>query len=159
MLEEKFTEDELRQVIAVMGNPAWIEFQQLGPDMQKPLMEKLMAESRALIEPEIKALEQSIARRLGVRKAPAARAKPPVRQRHQPEGPVKGSKPPPSKQCRHAAVGPPATETHRACRALACPFSLTWYAGISRLCQQSHCRLECRSHQSAESRVSIMRLR
>jgi hypothetical protein len=65
VLEEKFTEDELRQVISVMENPAWLKFQQLGPDMQKPLMEKLIADSRAQIEPKIKALEQSIAKTPG----------------------------------------------------------------------------------------------
>ena len=74
MLEEKFTEDELRQVISVMENPAWIKFQQMGPDMQKPLMEKLIADSRAQIEPKIKALEQSIAKRLGIQEGAGAGA-------------------------------------------------------------------------------------
>lgn len=66
LLEEKFTEDELRQVISIMESPAWIKFQQLGTDMQKVLQEKLVADTRASIEPKLKALEQSVARRLGV---------------------------------------------------------------------------------------------
>jgi hypothetical protein len=94
VLEEKFTEDELRQVISVMENPAWIKFQQLGPEMQKPLMEKLIAESRGQIEPKIKALEQSIARRLGIQEGAAA---PAPGSATNPAGPFKGSKPPATK--------------------------------------------------------------
>jgi len=94
VLEEKFTEDELRQVISVMENPAWIKFQQLGPEMQKPLMEKLIAESRGQIEPKIKALEQSIARRLGIQEGAAG---PAPGSATNPAGPFKGSKPPATK--------------------------------------------------------------
>jgi hypothetical protein len=94
VLEEKFTEEELRQVISVMENPAWIKFQQLGPEMQKPLMEKLIAESRGQIEPKIKALEQSIARRLGIQEGAAA---PAPGSATNPAGPFKGSKPPATK--------------------------------------------------------------
>ena len=90
MLEEKFTEDELRQVISVMENPAWLKFQQLGPDMQKPLTEKLIADSRAQIEPKIKALEQSIARRLGIQEsAGGAAATPAPGSAVNPAGPFK----------------------------------------------------------------------
>lgn len=65
-LEEKFTEDELRQVIAVMESPAWIKFQRLANEMQATLQARLVADTRASIEPKLKALEQSVARRLGV---------------------------------------------------------------------------------------------
>jgi len=41
--------------------------------LQKPLMEKLLAETRPIIEPKVKTLEQSIARRLGITE-PAAGA-------------------------------------------------------------------------------------
>lgn len=94
VLEEKFTEDELRQVVSVMENPAWIKFQQLGPDMQKPLMEKLIADSRPQIEPKIKALEQSIAKRLGIQEGAAA---PAPGSAVNPAGPFKGAKPPATK--------------------------------------------------------------
>lgn len=77
MLEEKFTEDELRQVVAVLESPAFAKFQQLGNDMQQALIDKLLADTRPAIEPKVKALEQSIARRLGVAPPPAgAPAKP-----------------------------------------------------------------------------------
>ena len=94
VLEEKFTEDELRQEVSVMENPAWIKFQQLGPDMQKPLMEKLIAETRPQVEPKIKALEQSIARRLGIQEGAAA---PAPGSAVNPAGPFKGAKPPATK--------------------------------------------------------------
>ena len=100
VLEEKFTEDELRQVISVMENPAWLKFQQLGPDMQKPLMEKLIADSRSQIEPKIKALEQSIAKRLGIQEGAGAGASsgaPAAGSAVNPAGPFKGSKPPATK--------------------------------------------------------------
>lgn len=100
VLEEKFTEDELRQVISVMENPAWLKFQQLGPDMQKPLMEKLIADSRSQIEPKIKALEQSIAKRLGIQEGAGAGASsgaPATGSAVNPAGPFKGSKPPATK--------------------------------------------------------------
>ena len=92
VLEEKFTEDELRQIVAVMESAAWAKFQQLGPEMQKPLMEKLLAETRPVIEPKVKALEQSIARRLGITE-PAAGAGSPPAPAVNPSGPFKTTKP------------------------------------------------------------------
>ena len=83
-------------VISVMENPAWLKFQQLGPDMQKPLMEKLIADSRPQIEPKIKALEQSIAKRLGIQEGAGAGA-PAAGSAVNPAGPFKGSKPPATK--------------------------------------------------------------
>lgn len=94
VLEEKFTEDELRQIVSVMENPAWLKFQQLGPDMQKPLMEKLITETRPQVEPKIKALELSIAKRLGIQEGAAT---PAPGSAVNPAGPFKGAKPPASK--------------------------------------------------------------
>lgn len=83
LLEEKFSEDELRQIVAIVESPTYTKFQQLGGDMQKVLAEKLVNDTRPTIEPKVKALEQTVARRLGVTPpaaaapgtaAPAARA-------------------------------------------------------------------------------------
>jgi hypothetical protein len=90
-LEEKFTEEELRQIIAVMESPAWAKFQQMGPELQKPLMEKLLAETRPIIEPKVKALEQSIARRLGITEQGANAGGTPAAVN--PAGPFKTTKP------------------------------------------------------------------
>jgi hypothetical protein len=66
VLEEKFTEDELKQVVAFLESPTYVKFQTLGGDMQRALADKLVADTRAAVEPKVKALEQSIAKRLGV---------------------------------------------------------------------------------------------
>ena len=65
LLEEKFTEDELKQVATVLESPAYIKFQQLIGEMQKVLAEKLLADTRSVIDPKVVALEQSVSKRLG----------------------------------------------------------------------------------------------
>ena len=66
MLDERFTEDELKQLVAIMESPVNRKFQQMGGEMQKALSDKLVAETKGLMEPKIKALELSIATRLGL---------------------------------------------------------------------------------------------
>lgn len=75
LLEEKFSEDELKQIIAIVESPTYNKFQQLGGEMQKVLVEKLVADTRTAIEPKVKALEATVAKRLGV-SPPAAGAAP-----------------------------------------------------------------------------------
>jgi len=81
VLEEKFTEDELRQIASALENAALIKFQQTLPEMQNALGEKLVAETRSTIEPKVQALEQTVTRRLGLppQGAPAAASKPPAK--------------------------------------------------------------------------------
>jgi len=88
LLEEKFTEDELKQLLAIIESPINKKFQQLGGDMQKALTEKLVADTRSLIEPKIRALDQSVGKRLGLQPQPVApvpapaaadKAKPPAK--------------------------------------------------------------------------------
>jgi uncharacterized protein len=75
LLEEKFTEEELRQVVSIMESPVYIKFQGIGDDMQKVLIDKVVADTRNAIEPKVRGLEQTIAKRLGVSPtAPAAAA-------------------------------------------------------------------------------------
>jgi hypothetical protein len=64
LLEEKFSEEELKQIAAFLESPAVNKFQQLSGEMQKILLEKLLADTRVSIEPKLAALEQSIGRRL-----------------------------------------------------------------------------------------------
>ncbi|MBC7437527.1 MAG: hypothetical protein H7332_15845 [Bdellovibrionales bacterium] len=66
VLEEKLTDDELKQVIAILESAAFAKYQKLQGDMQNALTVKLVAETRPLVEPKIKALDQSIAKRLGL---------------------------------------------------------------------------------------------
>ena len=65
-LEEKFNEDELKQVAAFLESPAYNKYQQLSGDMQKVLLEKLLADTRGTIEPKVVALDQVVAKRLGI---------------------------------------------------------------------------------------------
>jgi uncharacterized protein len=71
-LEEKFSEDELKQVIAWLESPTAKKFQEIGPELQKDLGEKLVAETRPAIEPKLKALEQTLVKQLGVEPASSA---------------------------------------------------------------------------------------
>lgn len=74
VLEEKFTEDEIRQIIAIVESPVNKKFTELGGQMQQALGEKLIAETQSLIEPKVKALEQSMIKRLGITPADPAAA-------------------------------------------------------------------------------------
>ncbi|HSV35843.1 MAG TPA: hypothetical protein VLI46_09810 [Ramlibacter sp.] len=80
LLEEKFSEEELKQVVAIIESPTYVKFQRMGEDMQKALVEKLVADTRSTIEPKVRTLEQTVAKRLGVtapaQGAGAAPAKP-----------------------------------------------------------------------------------
>ena len=75
LLDQKFTEDELKQVASIIESPVYQKFQSLGPDMQKALSDKLVADTKASITPKVRTLEQNIAKRLGVPATPASGAK------------------------------------------------------------------------------------
>ena len=79
VLDEKFSEEELKQLVALIESPVYAKFQMLGNDMQRALTQKLIAETRPQIEPKVKALEQAIARRLGLTGAPAAPPRAPAK--------------------------------------------------------------------------------
>ncbi|MEI7536338.1 MAG: hypothetical protein WCJ76_03970 [Comamonadaceae bacterium] len=64
LLEEKFSEDELKQLIAIIESPVNRKFLQLGGEMQNALIDKLVAETQGTIEPKVRALEQAIGKRL-----------------------------------------------------------------------------------------------
>lgn len=74
LLEEKMTEAELKEVLAVFNSAAWKKFQGLAPDMQKALGEKLVAEVKPEVETRLKSLDGTLARRLGMTPGAAASA-------------------------------------------------------------------------------------
>ncbi len=92
-MEEKFTEDELKQLIAWFDSPVNKKFQQVFPEIQSAYMQQLVAEVRPLVEPKFQALERKVRTSLGLpataaegaAAAPAAKAdakaaaKPPAR--------------------------------------------------------------------------------
>ncbi len=93
-LEEKFNEDELKQLLAWLDSPVNKKYQGLGPEMQRGFVQKVVADSRPLIEPKIEALERKVRASLGV---PAARSGAPARAASGPgpasPGPAKASSP------------------------------------------------------------------
>ena len=74
MLEEKFTEDELRQVLAIMDSPVYAKYQRMGDELQRALAEKVVLDTRPTIEPKMRALELSVGKRLGITPPPAGSA-------------------------------------------------------------------------------------
>ena len=84
MLEEKFSEEELKQLLAIIESPVNRKYLQLGGEMQKALTDKLVAETRPVIDPKIKAMELAVATHLGIPVTappapPTTPAKPPAK--------------------------------------------------------------------------------
>lgn len=77
LLAEKFSEDELRQIIAIMESPVNRKFTQMGAELQRALVEKLIAQVKTEIDPKIKSLEQAIGQQLGL--SATAQATPPAK--------------------------------------------------------------------------------
>jgi uncharacterized protein len=74
VLADKFTEDELKQLIAIMESPVNRRYQQMGNEMQKALADKLLADMQPTLEPKVKALATAMDKHLGL-SAPAATVK------------------------------------------------------------------------------------
>jgi hypothetical protein len=72
LLEEKFTEAELKELISIIESPVNRKFSQMGAELQKALGEKLVAQTQASVAPKVKALEAAIVGHLGLPTAPPA---------------------------------------------------------------------------------------
>lgn len=75
-LDEKFTEDELKQMITWLESPANKKLQQVGPEMQSAFGQKLAAEAAPLLDPKLQALQQKLRSTLGVPEAGGAASAP-----------------------------------------------------------------------------------
>jgi uncharacterized protein len=91
ILEEKFTEDELKQVVAMLESPVLAKFQAAGLDIQKALGQKVVADTRPQVEQRYRSLEETIAKRLGISNGAAA-ARPAAPAASLPSGPAAGRK-------------------------------------------------------------------
>jgi hypothetical protein len=60
-LEEKFSEDELRQLLVTLESPAYKKFQQNLPDLTNVFVQQLVADVEPTINPKLNALEQRVA--------------------------------------------------------------------------------------------------
>ena len=72
LFEEKFTEDELKQLIAWTESPVNKKFQAALPELQNGFVQKLIAEAAPLLDPKLQALQTKIRTTLGVTPPPPA---------------------------------------------------------------------------------------
>ena len=73
-LEEKFSEDELKQLLAWFESPVNKKYQQLAPEMQNSFVQKLVADARPSVDPKLQALEQQVRTTLASATGPAGNA-------------------------------------------------------------------------------------
>ena len=90
-LEEKFSEDELKQLIAWFESPVNKKFQQVSGEMQNNFLQKLVADVRPTLEPKFQSLQEKVRNTLTAASGtaapaegasaskPAAAAKPPAK--------------------------------------------------------------------------------
>jgi len=71
LLDEKFSEDELRQLVAILESPVLAKFSQLTPTIQKTLTDKLVTDMRSQVEPKVNALRLTIDKRVNAAIQPA----------------------------------------------------------------------------------------
>lgn len=64
LLDSKFSEEELRQIVGILESPAYAKYQQLSGEMQQTLQAKLVGDTRATVEPRVQALEKALSDRL-----------------------------------------------------------------------------------------------
>ena len=70
VLEEKMTEDELKQLVAWLESGANKKFQSLGPDMRNSFVQKVLGDVRPVVDPKVVALDGRIRVVLGLPPAP-----------------------------------------------------------------------------------------
>lgn len=70
LYEERFSDDELKQVIAWLESPVSKKLQQVDGEFGSVLAQKVVAETRPTVEAKLNALESSLAKRLGLPVAP-----------------------------------------------------------------------------------------
>lgn len=78
LLEEKFTEAELKELIGIIESPVNRKFMEMGGDFQKALGEKLVTQIKPNVDTKLKTLEQSVVKHLGMASPAAAKASAPL---------------------------------------------------------------------------------
>lgn len=66
VLEEKMSEDELKQLVAWLESGANKKYQSLGPDMRNGFIQKVLVDARPVVDPKIQALDGRIRSLLGL---------------------------------------------------------------------------------------------
>ena len=65
-MEERFSEDELKQIIAWVDSPLSRKYRQFTVELPDKVMEKTVADTKAQMDPKFKALDQTLMKRLGI---------------------------------------------------------------------------------------------
>ncbi len=60
LFDEKFTEDELRQLVTMLESPVLKKYQTLLPDMSKALIDKVVEDARPQVDPKLQATQEAI---------------------------------------------------------------------------------------------------
>ncbi|KQV49450.1 hypothetical protein ASC95_17785 [Pelomonas sp. Root1217] len=78
LLDERFNEDELKQVVAWAESPVSQKFGLASVELQKAVAQKVMAEAGPTLEGRLKALQATLAKQLGLQPPPPAAAPKPA---------------------------------------------------------------------------------
>jgi hypothetical protein len=78
LLDERFNEDELKQILAWAESPVSQKFGMANVELQKALAQKVMAEATPTLEARLKTLQGTLAKQLGIQPPPAASAPKPA---------------------------------------------------------------------------------
>lgn len=71
VLEQHFSEAELRELVAWINSPVSKKYQEVNAQLQAALAEKVVADTRGSIEPKLEQLDKAVAKALGAPAAPA----------------------------------------------------------------------------------------
>jgi hypothetical protein len=74
LLDERFNEDELKQILAWAESPVSKKFGTASAELQKAIVQKVMTEAGPTLEDRFKTLQGSLAKQLGLQPPPAASA-------------------------------------------------------------------------------------
>jgi uncharacterized protein len=75
LLDERFSEDELKQILAWAESPVSQKFGLASVELQKAVAQKVMAEAGPTLEGRLKTLQASLAKQLGIQPPAAAASK------------------------------------------------------------------------------------
>jgi hypothetical protein len=76
ILEEKFTEEELKLIVTWLESSAAKKYEQLEPDMQGQLTRKMVEDTKPAVEPKLRALEDTLKKRFAAYAPPPGASAP-----------------------------------------------------------------------------------
>lgn len=62
VMEAKFTEEELKQLVTMLDSPLIKRYQESLPEIQRGLLEKITADARPAVDPKLKTLQDNVAK-------------------------------------------------------------------------------------------------